>query len=91
MILIIIIINITTTTTIIIIITLILIIATPARHSNAENNSVSDYIQIQTPLKGYYGLVRRECRTFMSGSVAVGFSFRAALAAESGSVNPVRN
>jgi hypothetical protein len=34
----------------------------------AATNSVSDYIEIQTPLKGYYGLVRRECRTFMSGS-----------------------
>jgi hypothetical protein len=31
-------------------------------------NSVSDYIEIQTPLKGYYGLVRRGSRTFMSGS-----------------------
>jgi hypothetical protein len=49
---------------------------------NNSTNSVSDYIEIQTPLKGYYGLVRQECRTFMSG---------AALAAESGSVNPVRN
>jgi hypothetical protein len=54
-------------------------------------HSVSDYIEMQTPLKGYYGLVGRECRTFMSDSVAVGFSFRAALAAESRSVNPDRN
>jgi hypothetical protein len=59
---------------------------------NSITNSVSDYIEIQTPLKGSYGLVRRECRTFMSAiAFAVDFSFRAALAAESGSVNPGRN
>jgi hypothetical protein len=44
-------------------------------------NSVSDYVEIQTPLKGYYVLVERECRMSGADSVDVGFSFRAAFAA----------